>query len=249
MMKRIVATVVIGLVSLSVLAGEVPQIKAEKGPMQIRKRQARPDVPGTLLIELGWNLLQNNNPGLDTKAFGSRTLNFYYLYDIQIANSSFFFMPGIGVGLDRYKFDSDVTLINTLDVNGENMVAIDTLGFGDVKKSMLVANYLDIPIEFRFYANPNDTKRSFKLGVGFKAGILMSSHTKVKYKEDGNNIKAKVKNDFGLNRFRYGVVGRIGVGGFNVFYYQSLSPLFESGKGPLQTDANNITVGLSFTGF
>jgi hypothetical protein len=249
MMKRIIATVVIGLVSLSAMAKEIPQIKAENAPMKIRKRQARPDVPGTLLIEFGLNLLQNNSPGIDTELIGSRTLNFYYLYDIQIGSSNFFFLPGLGVGLDRYKFDSDVTLINTTDGNGDNIVAIDSLGLSDVKKSMLVANYFDIPLEFRFYANPDDIKRSFKVGVGFKVGVLMSSHTKVKYKEDGEISKVKVKNDFGLSRFRYGVTGRIGVGGFNVFYYQSLSPLFESGKGPLLTEANNITIGLSFTGF
>ena len=152
-------------------------------------------------------------------------------------------MPGFGVGLDRYRFEDDITLASNNDVE---IVELEDL---DVTKSMLVSNYFDVPLELRFYANPNDKKRSFKVGLGFKAGIRFSSHTKVKYEEDGNNVIEKEKNIFGLNRFRYGVTGRIGIGGINFFYYQSLSELFESGEGPLDSAATNVTVGLSFRGF
>ena len=217
--------------------------------MKIRKRNARPDIPGTFLIELGWNILQDNPKAMEISTIGSRSLNLYYFYNIElpVGGGRFELMPGFGVGLDRYKFDDDVTLTESNGSNG--VVSIDTLDLDDVSKSMLVANYFDIPVELRFYANPNDKRRSFKVGVGFKAGMRFSSHTKVKYEDDGDAIKNKNKRSFGLNRFRYGVTGRIGIGGFNVFYYQSLSELFESGEGPLESTATNITVGLSFTGF
>jgi hypothetical protein len=249
MMKKFLATVIIILVSLASYAGGAPQLKTEKAPMKIRKRNARPDVPGTMLIELGWNFLQNKDIDLDINSFGSRTLNLTYLYDIRIGKSKFYFLPGISVGLDRYKFDKNITLVETLDANGDEIIQADTLSFTSVKKSLLVANYLDIPFEIRFIANPEDSKRSFKVGVGFKVGVLMSSHTKVKYDDAGDTIKEKIKDTYGLSKFRYGVVGRIGIGGFNVFYYQNLTTLFESGKGPLKTGLNNVTVGFSFTGF
>lgn len=248
-MKNLLAILILSTVSLSVMAEGVPQLKAERAPMKIRKRQARPDVPGHLLIEFGMNLLLNDDPAIETEIMGSRTLNFYYLYDIRIANTKFYFLPGVGVGLDRYKFDEDVTVVRDLNDLGEKVTTFDTISTGGIKKSMLVTNYLDIPLELRFYGNPDDQRRSFKAGIGFKVGMLMSSHTKIKMEQDGDISKLKVKDNFNLTRFRYGVTGRIGVGGFNIFYYQNLTPLFEKDKGPNMTEASNITIGLSFTGF
>lgn len=225
---------------------------AHLAPMKIRERAARPDVPGTFVIEIGWNFLQSAPSVLDANIIGSRTANLYYFYDMPIGNSNFVFMPGIGLGLNRFKFDNNVTLVEGVDADGNNVVSVAdldaTLAGADIKKSMLVANYVDIPIEFRFYANPDNRKGSFHVSVGGRAGVRFSSHTKLKYKLDDENVKTKNKRDFGLNRFRYGVTGRIGVGGFNVFYYQGLSEMFD--EGPDGTvDTSNVTVGLSFTGF
>lgn len=242
-MKKFFTYILVLSFTFSAYAGTGDEKPSDRtGPMKIRKRTARPDIPGTFLIDIGWNLLQNEPSNLNTSILGSRTVNMYYYYDIPIGNSNFVFMPGIGVGLNRFKFDDDVTLINT----GDSISVVNVPG--SVKKSMLVSNYVDIPLEVRFYANPDDKKRSFNVTVGGRAGILFSSHTKLKYKLDGENIKEKSKNDFGLNRFRYGLTGRIGIGGFNVFYYHNLSEIFDKGpKGTATT--SNVTFGLSFTGF
>ncbi|MTI19941.1 hypothetical protein E1176_02805 [Fulvivirga sp. RKSG066] len=218
------------------------------------ERKGRPNVPGTFLIELGWNVLQDAPESMDMSIIGSRTLNMYYFYDVRLGNSKFYVLPGFGVGLDRYKFDNDNSTINQFENNNGQIVSRIQDAFAatdsvDVKKSMLITNYFDIPLEFRFYANPDDRKRSFKAGIGAKFGMRFSSHSKLKFEQDGENIKVKDKSSFELNRFRYGVTGRVGVGGFNVFYYQSLSELFD-GRSPTGTeDTSNITIGLSFTGF
>ena len=249
MIQKCLSLLLVSAICLPVMAGdkENPKntSKAKLEPMKIRKRNARPDIPGTLLVELGWNILRDNPSEMEIGTLGSRTFNLYYFYNIELpfASGRFELMPGFGVGLDRYRFEDDITLASNNDVE---IVELEDL---DVTKSMLVSNYFDVPLELRFYANPNDKKRSFKVGLGFKAGIRFSSHTKVKYEEDGNNVIEKEKNIFGLNRFRYGVTGRIGIGGINFFYYQSLSELFESGEGPLDSAATNVTVGLSFRGF
>lgn len=220
-------------------------IQAQDDNTSKRERKGRPDVPGTFLIELGFNLLQDAPDVMDTKVSGSRTLNLYYYYDKQIGNSGFFFFPGIGAGLDRYSFDENITLQQAED----GIVSIDSSMSEELDKSLLSVNYLDIPVELRFYTNPNDRKRSFKVGLGAKFGMRFSSKTKLKFEENDENIKIKNKRGYELNRFRYGVIGRIGVGGFNVFYYQSLSDLFD-GDSPAGTeDTSNITIGLSFTGF
>lgn len=254
-MKKIFVYILTLSIAVTAYAGdvEVPENGdkplAQLSPMKIRNRAARPDVPGTFLIDIGWNMLQSNPETFEASLIGSRTVNMYYYYDMPIGNSNFVFMPGIGVGLNKFKFDDDVTLTQGLDADGNTLVEVTALDeTWDIKKSQLVANYLDIPIEFRFYANPDDKKRSFNVSVGGRAGIRFGSHTKLKYEADDENIKTKVKKDFGLNRFRYGVTGRIGIGGFNLFYYQSLSEMFDGG--PAGTEKmTNITVGLSFTGF
>lgn len=223
---------------------------AQDASEKMGPKKGRPDIPGTFLIELGWNVLQSAPSQMDISTIGSRTVNMLYFYDIQIGNSNFAVLPGFGVGLDRYKFDNDVTLTESVDTDGNTVVSFSDISAISPDKSMLIANYFDIPLEFRFYTNPNDKKRSFKVGVGAKGGIRFSSHTKLKYEDNNETIKTKEKRSFQLNRFRYGVTGRIGIGGFNVFYYQSLSQLFEDGKGPEGTlDTSNITIGLSFTGF
>jgi len=249
-MKKLFVSVIIFSIAFSSFANEGTNPKNGLKPMEIRKRKARPDIPGLLLIELGWNVLSGAPDELDIAPIGSRTINFYYMYDMPIGNSRFSFIPGIGVGLDRYKFDDDVTLVSTQDTDGNDIIGVVQLPEEfDVKKSQLITNYIDIPLEFRYYTNPNDRKGSFKIGIGGKIGMRFTSQTKLKYEFDDENIKSKQKESFGLNRFRYGLTGRIGFGGFNFFYYHGLSELFESGEGPLETDANNMTVGISITGF
>ena len=245
-MKKLRASFFIFCIAvLSINAGAQTTGDDTFGP---KERKGRPDVPGTLLIELGWNLLQDAPESMDTKIFGSRTLNLIYLYDIQIGNSKFSVLPGIGVGLERFSFDNNVTLNQGLDADNNTVVTLDEFG-ADLDKSLLISNYLDIPLEFRFHTNPGDKKRSFNAGIGVKGGVRFSSLTKRKYDDGIEKVKEKEKKSFELNRFRYGVTGRVGIGGFNVFYYQSLSELFD-GNGPVDSEnITNITVGLSFKGF
>ena len=253
MVRKLILFVIISGISVSTFAssrggGEDGSPLSKLGVLKIRDRKARPDIPGTFLVELGWNVQMSSPERLDNTLLGSRTVNLYYFYNIELpfAGGRFELMPGIGLGLDRFKFEDNITLVNTPDLNSNEFVDVVDLE-GDVKKSMIISNYIDIPLEVRFYANPNDKRRSFKAGIGFKAGILYSAHTKTKIDNDGIE-KNKIKDDFGLRRFRYGVTGRVGIGGFNLFYYYSLQDLYEKNEGPLNSDVHHVTVGLSFIG-
>jgi len=215
---------------------------------ELQTKKGRPDLPGLFLIEFGYNILSDAPSSMDMTLLGSRSLNLYYFRDFQIGNTGLFALPGVGVGLDRYKFDNNVTLSQSADVNGDTFVSVDTLGFG-VDKSMLITNYIDIPFELRYYLNPDDRRRSFMVGVGAKAGYLFGSHTKLKFDDNGETRKIKDKRGYELSQFRYGITGRLGFGGFNLIYFQRLNELFD-GNGPEGTmDTSNFTIGLSFTGF
>lgn len=204
-----------------------------------KKAAASPNLPGSLVFDLGFNFLTDEPDNMKLNFFGSKIFNIYYMYEIRLGSSAFSFNPGLGVGLEKYRFDKDISLRPTTE--GTELFALE----GDIKNSKLAANYLDIPLEIRFHTNKNNFRKSFKVGIGGKVGVLFDSHTKIKYKENGDTKISKEKEQFDLSRFRYGVQGRIGIGSFSFFYYQELSTLFKNGKGPENTETAPFKVGIS----
>ena len=219
------------------------------------KKKGRPNIPGTFAIDIAFNLPTEKN-GFNTNPFGSRTLNIYYYYDYRIGNSSFSLHPGIGFGLERYKFNNDKTLgyVSGPSIDTLKMVPLEGVipTASSFKKTQLITNYIDIPLEVRFSSNPDDPGRSFKVSLGFKFGVLYQSFTKIKYREDSETKKLKDNQNFNLNPIRYGPLFRIGFGSFSAYANYTLSPLFKDGEGPdgaKGSKINNFTVGLTFAAF
>jgi hypothetical protein len=229
--------------------------------------KGRPNIPGTFQIDLGFNRLTERPNDVKIGFWGSRSLTLYYFRDIRIGKSKFSVHPGVGFSFERYKlidyekrWSTDTVRRNTptliLNAQGNTVFqqsatviygAADTLSA--IRKSMLVTNYLDIPLEIRFSTNPYDPARSFKISVGGRVGMLVSSHAKMKFDEDGDTKKLKDKQNFNLSPFRYSATLRIGVGNFNWFAHYNLNTLFEKDKGPMRTQASTYTVGVSLAGF
>ncbi len=228
--------------------------KANRTSKLIQEKAGRPDIPGDLMIEFGFNWAQENPPGYGFKTMSSRTFNAYYLYDMNIGESAFSFHPGIGVGTEKYAFDKNITLGYGLDSLGNKevqFVPLDSI-YGDgisYSKSQFNVNYIDIPLELRWISRKYDPKRSLTITLGGKIGVLFDSKTKVKYSEDGETKKTKQKEKFELSQLRYGVYGKIGYGAFSAYYYYSLSELFNKDKGPLGTTMYPMTFGLSMALF
>jgi len=222
----------------------------------------RPSIPGTFLVDLGVNRALNAGSTWKQGLWGSRTVNVYYQYPIRFGRSKFSFNPGVGLSMERWKFTDGAMLIDTTELvsfpNGaaaaEQVEQYNLLRASRVypelaKKSMFVTNYLEIPLEFRFDTKPEDIARSLNIAIGGRFGMRLNSFTKVKYKDGGETVKVKDKQSFGLNDFRYGVYTRFGVGGFSWFAFYNLSEMFEKGKGPLGSDINTMTFGISINGF
>jgi hypothetical protein len=220
------------------------------------KKRGRPDIPGTFVVELGLNRAQQAPSDFKIGLWGSRTINFYYQYDIRILKSRFSFVPGIGLSLERYKFKNNNILSYANNTTDSVVLMTPTqAGITGVKRSQLITNYIEIPIEIKYSSKPDDPARSFKASIGGRIGYLYDSFTKVKYKENGEKKVYKDKQNFNLNSFRYGLYGKVGIGNFSVFTYYNISPLFKTGKGFRSNtaagfnDFNTITVGISLASF
>jgi hypothetical protein len=234
--------------SISVLAQD-----QEKTVTTTEKKYARPDIPGTFVLELGLNRVISPQEKFNIGLWGSRALNIYYQYDMRILKSKFSFHPGIGFGLERYKMKTGY-IVSYDNNNDLAMQTADNLGLSGLKKSQLITNYLDVPLELRFSTNPEDPTRSFKVAVGVRGGYLIGSHTKIKYSEDGRTVKRKDKEEFNLNKFRYGAFLKVGGGNFSIFGYYNISTVFQKGKGPQfgqnqPKDMTNWTIGISLSSF
>ncbi len=245
------------LVSLTFLL----TIISVSGQAQEKQRKVyRPDIPGSFLIDFGLNNGLNKPVNFNQGFWGSRTLNLYYHYPVRINNTKFTYNPGGGFSFERFKLVNDYTLSHQPNTDGTYQLVqsstsiLPTAGF---RKSMIVSNYFDImPLEFRFDTNPKDVTRSFSVTVGGRVGVLMESHTKVKYTDNGVSGIYKDKQPHGLNPFRYGVYTRIGIGNFNWFWFYNISHYFANGKGPYTSAIdptpsamNTMTIGISLNGF
>ena len=228
--------------------------KAAHTAKVIKEKAGRPDIPGDFLIEFGFNWLQEQPSGYGFNTLKSRTFNAYYLWEVPFGESAFSFHPGIGIGTEKYAFEDDITIAWGTDSLGNDALMFTPLdsiyGTGNsYKKSQINTNYLDIPIEFRWISRKYDPKRSFKISIGGKVGVLIDSKTKVKYTQNGENKKRKQKEKFNLNTLRYGVYMKIGYGGISAYGYYSLSDVFQKDEGPMATTMYPFTFGLSWTLF
>lgn len=215
------------------------------------RQSGSPNIPGAFVLELGINSALDAPDRFDIGLWGSRTVNVYYQYEIRIMESKFSVVPGFGLSLERFKFKNGATL--GYDEDSLKLFLPSETGMTGLRKSQLVTNYFDVPLELRYSTNPSDPARSFKVAIGGRIGYLYDSFTKLKYKEDGETKQLKDKQNWNLTRFRYGVYGKFGIGNFSLFAYYNLTPLFQEGKGPGQnntvTDFQTATVGISLSAF
>ncbi|MBR9997411.1 MAG: PorT family protein [Cyclobacteriaceae bacterium] len=210
---------------------------------------ARPDIPGMLGLEFGWLLAPDFPSIMDLNFIGSFILTPYYKFDIHITHSNFSVHPGISLSSGKFSFDENITLVSrpTTDGYDTDLIGLDTLfSLATIKKSKLNTVYFEIPLEITYRTKRDYPKQSFKLTVGAKGGVLIDAKTKYIYKQDNQTKKSKQKEKYDLNTWRVMLVGKIGYGSFNLFYNYSLLPIFKNEKGPLGTEAQQMSFGISF---
>lgn len=241
-MKRLSLLFIVGLISFSMTAQE-----RTKTPIG-----GRPDIKGDLILDFGFNTLNNKPDDLSTRFFPSRTFNVYYQAPINVfgEGSGFTFNPGIGIGSDKMAFKGDQTIFNNplLGPESSQLLEIRDVYGKDiiVNRNNISLTYLDIPLELRYHFNKSNYQKSMKVAIGGKIGYLLNSQSKIAYEDDkGLERKIKDRQDFGIAPIRYGVYTRLGFPGFNIWGYYGLNQVFRKDKGPFGTQATQLNFGLS----
>ena len=222
--------------------------------MNLSAQAQRPDLPGALLIDIGLNSWSSAPDDISLNGFQSKTVNITYYYDLPLGSKGLTFTPGIGLGLEKYSIENNFTFTSSVNNSGERSVMAEDLinlvsnpiSFGKSKVGM---NYLDIPLEIRYYSSKNQYNRGFRAAIGVKAGVLYSSFVKYRFEDRaGDKRLVKDRQNLGLNRFRYGVQARVGFASFSLFGFYELSDKWETAPAG-GTDTRTLTIGISLTGF
>lgn len=170
----------------------------------------------------------------------SRGINIGFNWDFRIKGSRVSFAPGIAY--------------STINVYERSAMVHDSAGthFKDlaygsdttVKVNKISLQYLEIPLELRIRTNPDRFGNSWKVALGFKAGIRVDAHTKEKLRE-GTATKVYVERRFpDFNLWRMGPTLRVGYSFVNFTAYYGVLNLFKTSQGPKM---HEFAVGISFT--
>ncbi len=160
------------------------------------------------------------------------TVNFAQV-NIGLYKSYIGLVSGMGLSFNNYRFELPYTLIQ-----GSQMTEPVLLDSKDLSLTKLWMDYLQVPLLLEFQVPVNHHKDRFFISAGVVGGVKISSYTKVKY----GRTKDKNHSGFNINPFEYEATARIGLNKVGLFGTYSMTPLFESGKGPKLTP---FTIGFS----
>ncbi|AZQ64437.1 hypothetical protein EI427_20130 [Flammeovirga pectinis] len=216
--------------------------------------QGLKSIPGNFYFDIGLSTWQDDK-GAELEA-QSRSISIAYMYELSLSTSGqFTFNPGIGYTADNWFFDKGMTVEKNQNSASMINAGLVNPSANSIIKSKIVGSYLDIPLEFRFRSHPG--RRAFRVAVGAKLSVLIDSHTKIKYENSYDDIRiSKDRGDFYMNRFKGGLIGRVGYGWINFFCYYGLTETFTEGKlyeadGVTQFQGNSkpITIGITLSNF
>lgn len=180
-------------------------------------------VAGSRFVELGWawktRVFQNTN-WLRVKYGVSFQFN-----SLKPTDNRFYVDTGEQTELQAYPLNLDKSKFRM-----DNLVVPIHFEFGPSKKE-----------EHDGYFRYN-TENQIKVGLGGYAGINLGARQKLKFEEDGEDQKLKLKSDYNTNNFIYGLSGYIGWQGVALYAKYDLNTIFKNNL----IDQRNVSLGLRF---
>lgn len=248
-MKKIFSLLLISL-CVSLVYAQAPNSGA---PIPRVKKKGRIDLsnrPGDhLMVQFSSDHWTGTPDSIKSRMTGiSRGANVYVMFDKPFKSDARF---SIGIGAGVSTSNIYFKKMNVDIIAGGNTLPFTNLdSVNHYKKFKLSTAYLEVPVEFRFSADPEHDKKSIKGALGVKVGTLLSAHTKGKSLEDKtdkviNSYTEKLNRKNFFNSTRLSVTARVGYGIFSVFGSYQINNMFKDGVAPV---IKPFQVGITLSG-
>ena len=233
-----------GGTDISIFENEIPEHDE-------RIRPTRPFRGNWRGLELGLNNFLDSDFSMGTEdqfmelhTARSLNLNLNILqYNLTLSHNNIGLVTGLGFELNNYRFANKVNISKAdgvivpidYDLEGINLI-----------RSRLRTHHLTVPLLIEFQTNHPRRSQRAHLAAGVIGGLNIGSSTRVVYRENSRRNREKVKDDFYLRPFRYGLTVRAGYRALNLYANFYPSTLFQTGRGP---ELYPVAAGFSLIGF
>lgn len=203
------------------------------------------------VFQAGYDGWAGETTGIRTKGIG-RFLNVYFMLDLPFKSDPRFSVGiGAGIGSSSINFDKmEPQIAGTGATFVFNDMADSTTYSSRFKKFKMVEAWAEAPVEFRWVANPENSNKSWKAGVGIKIGTMLNAHTKGKNLQNNagqtiNSFTLKESSKRYFNSLRLAATARVGYGPFNLYMAYQVNSLIKENVGP---QVHPYSIGLQFSG-
>ncbi len=201
------------------------------------------------MIQIAQNSWQGTPDSIDSHIKGfNRSGNVYLMLNKPFKGDPRFAAAfGIGIGTSAIYFKK---MNVNIGAGSSPLPFVATDSSNHYKKYKLAMTYAEIPVEFRYTANPATPNKSLKAAIGLKIGTMLGAHTKGKnlQSKTGTAISSttdKVSSTSYFNTTRLSATARVGYGVFSLFGSYGLTPVFKDG---VAENIKLLQVGLTISG-
>jgi len=135
-------------------------------------------------------------------------------------------------------------------VQDGNMTTLETFPDNLIESEFRITN-LVIPIFFEFGPSRKierdnyfryTTNEQLKFGLGAYGGLRLQSQQKLRFKEDGDRVKQKIRRNYNASDFVYGIAAYVGIDEMSLYAKYDLNTVFNDQI----LEQNNISMGIRF---
>jgi hypothetical protein len=203
-----------------------------------------------LVIAVGFNNALEEGQSLndsDFKLAGSRFFELGWAWKTRVFKETNWLRLRYGVS---FQFNGLKPTENRIFVEDGDETYLQEFAL-DLDKSKFRMDNLVVPVHFEIGPSTKtetedrlhfSTYKMLKIGFGGYAGFNIGERQKLKYKEDGDKVKEKLKNNYNTNDLVYGVSAYLGWGGATLYGKYDLNPIFQDPNREL----HNFSLGLRF---
>jgi hypothetical protein len=237
------------LVILFTLFAIAPAFSQSKAPKSKTKYNMANRAADHFMMQSSWDHWFGEADSVNDRKTGfSRGFNAYLMLDFPFKGNQRF-SAALGLGISTSNMFFDKTIIDIIAKTPKlPFIAVDSAE--RFKKYKLATSYLEIPLEFRYTANPETPGKTFKFAIGIKGGVLLNAHTKGKnlLNASGQKINSyteKITSKSYFNSTKFAATVRIGYGYFTLFAAYNLTNIF---KNDVTANTKLFQTGLTISG-